>query len=42
MGQVETQNKKLLDSLMKYVKGDKSVLSNFNGASFKENKFTKP
>jgi hypothetical protein len=39
LSSVETQNKKLLDSLMKYAKGDSSVLSNYNGPSTKENKF---
>lgn len=30
-----------MDALMKYAKGEKSVLSNLNGAQLKENKFNK-
>ena len=41
LNQVEGQNKKLIDTLMKYAKGDNSVLSNFNGTQFKENKFNR-
>ncbi len=35
LNSVESQNKKLMDALMKYAKGDKSVLSNFNAAQAK-------
>lgn len=35
LNSVENQNKKLMDALMKYAKGDKSVLSNFNATQSK-------
>lgn len=35
LNQAEAQNKKLIDALMKYAKGDKNVLSNFNGTQLK-------
>lgn len=35
LNSVENQNKKLMDALMKYAKGDKSVLSNFNATQAK-------